>query len=44
MIIPSNIPQKGGGFNDIVDTMLTDLEGRAMPVLQKLLRRFATRR
>jgi hypothetical protein len=32
-----SIPQKGGGFNDIVDTMLTALEGQAMPSLQKLL-------
>lgn len=32
-----SIPQKGGGFNDIVDTMLTDLERQAMPALQKLL-------
>lgn len=32
-----SIPQKDGGFNDIVDTMLTALEGQAMPALQKLL-------
>lgn len=34
-----SIPQKDGGFNDIVDTMLTDLERQAMPALQKLLGR-----
>jgi hypothetical protein len=32
-----SIPQKEGGFNDIVDTMLATLEGQAMPALQKLL-------
>jgi hypothetical protein len=32
-----SIPQKDGGFNDIVDTMLTALEGQAMPALKKLL-------
>jgi hypothetical protein len=32
-----SIPQKNGGFNDIVDTMLTALEGQAMPALKKLL-------
>lgn len=32
-----SIPQKDGGFNDVVDTMLTALEGQAMPSLQKLL-------
>ena len=32
-----SIPQKEGGFNDIVDTMLTTLEGQAMPALQRLL-------
>jgi|SRR6516225_8538736 len=32
-----SIPAKDGSFNDIVDTMLTALEGQAMPVLQKLL-------
>jgi len=32
-----SIPQKDGAFNDIVDTMLTALEGQAMPALQKLL-------
>ena len=32
-----SIPQKDGGFNDVVDTMLTALEGQAMPSLKKLL-------
>jgi Protein of unknown function (DUF4238) len=32
-----SIPQQDGGFNDIVDTMLTALEGQAMPSLRKLL-------
>ena len=32
-----SIPQREGGFNDIVDTMLTTLEGQAMPALQRLL-------
>jgi Protein of unknown function (DUF4238) len=32
-----SIPQNDGGFNDIADTMLTDLEGKAMPALKKLL-------
>lgn len=32
-----SLPQKDGSFNDIVDTMLTALEGQAMPGLQKLL-------
>lgn len=32
-----SLPQKNGSFNDIVDTMLTALEGQAMPSLQKLL-------
>ena len=32
-----SIAQKDGGFNDIVDTMLTALEGQAMPALKKLL-------
>jgi hypothetical protein len=34
-----SIPQKKGGFDDTVDTMLTGLEGQAMPSLQKLLAR-----
>jgi hypothetical protein len=32
-----SIPQQKGGFNDAVDTMLTALEGQAMPSLRKLL-------
>ena len=32
-----SIPQKDGGFNDIVDTMLTSLEGQAMRCLRKLV-------
>lgn len=32
-------PLPGGGFDDTVDTMLTALEGQAMPSLQKLVAR-----
>jgi hypothetical protein len=32
-----SIPQRDGCFNDVVDTMLTALEGQAMPSLRKLL-------
>jgi Protein of unknown function (DUF4238) len=34
-----SIPQEDGRFNDVVDTMLTALEGQAMPSLRKLLAR-----
>jgi hypothetical protein len=34
-----SIPQQDGGFNDAVDTMLTALEGQAMPSLRKLVAR-----
>ncbi len=32
-----SIPLESGGYNDIVDAMLTSLEGQAMPALQKVL-------
>lgn len=32
-----SIPQKDGSFNDYADTMLTALEGQAIPVLQKVI-------
>jgi hypothetical protein len=34
-----SIPQKDGGYNDVVDAMLTSLEGQAMPSLRRLLDR-----
>ena len=34
-----SIPKQEGGFHDEVDTMLTALEGQAMPSLRKLLAR-----